>query len=96
MTWAKVTLTQQQVEAGRTVDPLVQFLNIFCALEEPEDMAVFSKLLPEGDRIFYFTPTATLHCLSIITDFSGKSCNKPDREGVFFLGGHESTRHLFG
>ena len=88
MTWYKVSLTPNQIQAlelGKLIDKFVQ---LFIAAGKPKEMALFGeKELSNNDQVLYFSPACSDKAASLISAYSGIPCEKPEKESLNRLQG---------
>lgn len=88
MTWYKVSLTPDQIEAKELVKLIDKFVASFKAADEPEEMVLFGeKELDNDHQLIYFSPTCSDKAASLISSYSGIPCEKPKRENLTWLQG---------
>ena len=88
MTWHKVSLTPNQIEAKELVKLIDKFVQLFIAAGKPKEMVLFAeKELSNDDQLIYFSPVCLDKAASLISSYSGTPCEKPERESLSRLQG---------
>ena len=92
MPWYKVTLTVEQIASGEGTRLQKQFMQLFLAALGPKDMALFTDITGIPSTTFYFSPGSYEHAQALISSYLGTPCEKPDKENLAFLVGHDAAR----
>ena len=83
MTWFKILLTNDQVNAGGIKEFHKKFREAFHAAGLPNEMALFAgQPLSNGDQPFYLTPACSDLAETLISSYSGSPCEKPKKGGL--------------
>ena len=90
MSWYKVPLTKDQVEAGAIEKLRLEFRKLYVKHRVPQGMALYLGK-PEWDngQIYpiYFSPISPQFIQNLISSFSGVPCEQPKKDSVFIIGG---------
>ena len=76
MSWYKVSLTSQEIIAGKGIRLQDQFLAVFMANGLPKDAAMFCSRSPH-ENDYYFTPEASRIGSKLIASYGGTGCPQP-------------------
>jgi hypothetical protein len=95
MTWYKVPLTADQIGNDAMVEIQKQFQSLFDSSGSPKEMALFCDKEPFGISIsLYFSPTTLTALESLIKAYSGIPCEKPKKDSMALLVGHQNAWDL--
>lgn len=97
MSWYKITIDSNQLSSGEMVNIGKKFSDILHALGSPKDMFALCDNMPQkvaGQNkmvtSIYFSPGCMPHISQLIADYSGVSCEEPDRSSLAFMDGDKS------
>jgi hypothetical protein len=80
MPWYKIVLTKKQVENGEIKNLHQNFRDFFYEVQNPSDMGLFAgSPLENGEIPFYLTPACEKPAKGLISQYSGKTCEKPKK-----------------
>ena len=80
MAWYKIILTEKQVKDGEVKNLHQSFRNFFYEVKNPSEMGLFAgSPLDNGGLPFYLTPACEKPAKSLISRYSGTSCEKPKK-----------------
>ena len=94
MKWNKITLDNQQVIQGVHHRVMNQFEQIFTALKAPQEMALFGRSEAGKDMELFFTPGSMQYAFGLVEEYSGIECDKPAKDDISLLVGHEDSFEL--
>jgi hypothetical protein len=91
MSWFKIPLTKDQVEAGAIEKLRIEFRKLYVKHHTPKGMALYLGE-PDWDngQIYpiYFSPGSSQFTQNLISSFSGSPCEQPKKDKVFIIGGY--------
>jgi len=96
MTWFEVSLTLGQLATEELQALQKRFEELWLASGSPKEMALFSEAFPAtvGRLSVYFSPACLPAAESLISSYSGVSCEKPKKEDLGLLSGHSNAWDL--
>lgn len=81
MPWTKILLSSDQVREGEIKVLQSKFRDIFQEAGMPSDMAMFAGQPSDtGDYPFYLTPACSKVSTGLISEYSGTTCEKPEKK----------------
>jgi hypothetical protein len=92
MPWSKITLTAEEVSAGKAKKLHEEFRELFEANGEPLAAAVFWD---PSHNVYYFSPGACRIAQGLIADYSGGSCPTPSPPSIELLISRDEWRELW-
>ena len=95
MDWYKVTLSADDVQLGKQKEIMDQFLHLFEAAGFPKEMALFSSWFLQDNIVeLYFSSYVFKPLQTLIKLYSGVRCEKPTKDNVSLLVGHDESWKL--
>lgn len=83
MPWTKIMLSSDQVKDGEIKRLQSRFRDIFHEQGMPADMVLFAgQLSDSGYYPFYLSPACSQSTESMVSEYSGISCDKPEKSGL--------------
>lgn len=80
MSWYKVDLSPEDINASRYVALQETFEDLFAASGSPENAGMFESAIP--DYVYYFSPGAVVIAMPLISAFHGVPCAAPAESSV--------------
>lgn len=93
MDWYRLTLTGEQVAAGKVQEYREAFEQAFMAAKGPRIMALFSRECDDGGMNLYFTPDSGKYAAELIQDWGCAPCDHPPLLGLHLLVGHHEITY---
>lgn len=93
MDWYRLTLTSEQVAAGKVQEYQEAFEKAFVAARGPRIMALFRKEREEGGVDLYFTPQSGEHAAELLAGWGCTPCDPPVLLGLHLLVGHHEITY---
>jgi len=95
MSWYRLTLNREQVEAGEEGRRKGIFFDAFTTAGAPRTMALFRQERADGGVDLLFTPACGEHAAQLLQEWGGTPCERPSMAGLHLLAGHsEMTYYL--
>ena len=88
MSWFKVYLTYEQAAAKEHIKLQQDFHKICIENQTPEGMALYSGRYEWRNQVFfpfYFSPASVRFAKTLISSYSGTSCEQPKKEYMKLL-----------
>ena len=83
MPWTRILLSTDQVKAGEIKRLQSKFRDIFHEAGMPSDMAMFAgQPTDSGYYPFFLSPACAKLTDSLIAEYSGTNCGKPQKNGL--------------
>jgi hypothetical protein len=93
MDWFRLTLSGEQVAAGKVQEYQEEFEKAFTAARGPRIMALFRKDNDQGGVDLYFTPEAGKHAAELLAGWGCVPCSAPALLGLHLLVGHHEITY---
>lgn len=95
MNWHHLSLTADEISAGKLASIRDDFTASFRSAGGPRVMALFQREAEEGGLDLYFTPDCNLHAWQLLERCGATPCLAPPLAGLELLVGHnEITYYL--
>lgn len=83
MPWTKILLSSDQVKNGEIKRFQAKFRAVFHESGMQPDIALFAGQPSDtGYYPFYLTPAGSKASMSLISEYSGTACEKPEKKGL--------------
>jgi hypothetical protein len=92
MPWSKVTLTAEEVKAGKAKKFHEEFWELFEANGEPLAAVVFWD---HSHSVYYFSPYACGIAQGLLADYSARACPSPPPPSIELLISRDEWRELW-
>jgi hypothetical protein len=92
--WYKVTLSDEDVLAGKRFSLQEAFEDLFMANGIPADAAIFTTSIVVSPQLFLFSPGAARIAKVLIEAYSGIECAAPMAAGLALLVGHRGSERI--
>lgn len=93
MNWHKVTLSHDDISAGRHIQLQEAFEAVFIASAAPADAGMFGGR-EASVHFYYFSPGAVRIFGAVVERYSGVECPAPARSGVNILVSHAGAEGI--
>ena len=94
MSWKRVLLTRDDINAGKHIRLQDAFGQAFLAAGGPKAAAMFQNNPSDDEYGFYFTPAAVEIFAATLGEFDASECDAPPRAETSLLFGEERTWDL--
>ena len=92
--WYKVTLSGEDVLAGKRFSLQEAFEDLFMANGIPADAAIFTTSVVVSPQLFFFSPGAARIAKVLIEAYSGFECAAPMAADLALLIGHRGSERI--
>jgi hypothetical protein len=93
MAWYKVSLSHEDIAAGKQMELKTAFIEVFKAHDVPRNAAMLQSR-DSSIHEYYFSPGAASIFLLNIASYSGIECPAPARADVKLLVGHSGAEDI--
>ncbi len=94
MSWMRVMLTRDDINAGKHIRLQDAFEQVFLAAGRPKAAAMFQNDPSDDEYGYYFSPEAARIFAATLGEFKASECDAPPRAKTSLLFGEEGTWDL--
>ena len=94
MSWMRVLLTRDDVNAGKHIRLQDAFEQVFLTTVAPKEAAMFENDPSVDEYGYYFSPEAAEIFAATLDEFNASQCDAPPRAGTSLLVGHSDAWDL--
>lgn len=92
--WYKVSLSQEDLIAGKHLVLLQEVRALFMAYRDHKDAAVFTNTNPSFSAYYFFSPEAARIAKSVVERYAGMPCDAPSATEMALSLGNSNTDEI--